>query len=107
VFAVTAFAVSGPVHALGRADVVYYLVLAGLVCSAIAVPLGLLGLRHDPAADPKAEPRAHPAAEPNAHPAADPKADPAADLKAHPAAERAVTGSRPEAQRGSDPTEQP
>jgi hypothetical protein len=46
--AVVLFAVCGPVHAFGYTDAVYYLVLVGLALSAVAVPLGLLGLRHEP-----------------------------------------------------------
>jgi hypothetical protein len=45
---VVLFAVCGPVHAFGHTDAVYYLVLVGLALSAVAVPLGLLGLRHEP-----------------------------------------------------------
>jgi hypothetical protein len=45
------FAVCGPVHAFGYTDAVYHLVLVGLALSAVAVPLGLLGLRHEPAED--------------------------------------------------------
>ncbi|HWS31441.1 MAG TPA: hypothetical protein VN408_01720 [Actinoplanes sp.] len=43
--AVVLFAVSGPVHSLGETDLVFHLVLAGLVLTAVAVPLGLSGLR--------------------------------------------------------------
>ena len=42
------FAACGPLHALGYADAVYWTVLAGLALAAVAVPLGLLGLRHHP-----------------------------------------------------------
>jgi hypothetical protein len=44
--AVALFAACGPVHALGYVDAVYYAVLIGLALSGLAVPLGLLGLRH-------------------------------------------------------------
>ena len=47
--AVILFAACGPVHAFGYTDAVYYIVLVGLALSAVAVPLGLLGLRHKPA----------------------------------------------------------
>ena len=47
--AVTLFAISGPAHALGHTDLVYYLVLGGLASGGFAVPLGWLGLRHAPA----------------------------------------------------------
>ncbi|AGL14295.1 hypothetical protein [Actinoplanes sp. N902-109] len=40
------FALCGPAHALGHTDFVFYAVLAGLVLSAFAVPMGLLGLRN-------------------------------------------------------------
>lgn len=46
--AVALFAACGPLHALGYADAVYWTVLAGLALAAVAVPLGLLGLRHHP-----------------------------------------------------------
>jgi hypothetical protein len=49
--AVVLFAVCGPVHAFGYTDAVYHLVLVGLALSAVAVPLGMLGLRHEPADD--------------------------------------------------------
>lgn len=45
--AVGMFAVCGPAHALGHTGLVYYLVLGALALSAVALPLGLLGLRHD------------------------------------------------------------
>ncbi len=44
--AVAVFAICGPAHALGHTDFVFYAVLVGLVLSAFAVPMGLLGLRH-------------------------------------------------------------
>ncbi len=43
--AVFIFAACGPVHALGHTDVVYFAVLIGLALSALAVPLGLVGLK--------------------------------------------------------------
>lgn len=56
--AVVAFAVSGPAHALGHVDLVYHLVLGALATSAVAVPLGLWGLRHRPTAAGDGDPRA-------------------------------------------------
>lgn len=44
--AVALFAACGPMHALGHVDAVYYTVLVGLALSALAVPLGLVGLRN-------------------------------------------------------------
>ena len=52
VLAAVIFAACGPAHALGRTDLVYYASLVGLALSAIAVPLGLLGLRRQPPSDP-------------------------------------------------------
>jgi hypothetical protein len=43
--AVAIFAVSGPLHALGWTDLVYYASLGGLTLGGLAIPLGLLGLR--------------------------------------------------------------
>jgi hypothetical protein len=43
--AVFIFAACGPVHAMGHTDVVFFAVLIGLALSALAVPLGLLGLK--------------------------------------------------------------
>lgn len=48
--AVVIFAACGPAHALGHTDVVYFAVLIGLTLSAVAVPLGLLGLKREQAA---------------------------------------------------------
>ncbi|GAB1640548.1 hypothetical protein [Krasilnikovia sp. MM14-A1259] len=44
--AVALFASCGPAHALGNPEYVYYAVLVGLALSGLAVPLGLVGLRH-------------------------------------------------------------
>ncbi|MFI5935903.1 hypothetical protein [Actinoplanes sp. NPDC051494] len=44
--AAVTFAICGPAHALGHTDFVFYAVLVGLVLSAVAVPLGMIGLRH-------------------------------------------------------------
>ncbi len=38
------FALSGPAHALGFVDAVFYAALAGVTLGAAAVPLGLFGL---------------------------------------------------------------
>jgi hypothetical protein len=46
--AAVTFAICGPAHALGHTDFVFYAVLVGLMLSAFALPLGLLGLRHQP-----------------------------------------------------------
>ncbi|GLY98704.1 hypothetical protein [Actinoplanes sp. NBRC 103695] len=43
--AVVIFAVSGPLHAMGWTDLVYYASLGGLTLGGLAVPVGLLGLR--------------------------------------------------------------
>ncbi|SDT46715.1 hypothetical protein [Actinoplanes derwentensis] len=43
--AVVLFAACGPAHSFGYTDLVFYTVLAGLALTALAVPLGLLGLR--------------------------------------------------------------
>ncbi len=45
------FAACGPAHALGLIDLVFWTVLLGLGLAAAAVPLGLLGLRHQDAGD--------------------------------------------------------
>lgn len=47
--AVAIFAACGPVHALGHTDLVFYAVLVGLALSTLAVPLGLVALRWQPA----------------------------------------------------------
>ncbi len=47
--AVLIFAACGPMHALGHTDAVYFAVLIGLALSATAVPLGLVGLKKEPA----------------------------------------------------------
>lgn len=51
VLAAVIFAACGPAHALGKADLVYFASLIGLALSAVAVPLGLLGLRRRPPSD--------------------------------------------------------
>lgn len=45
VLAAVVFAVSGPLHAAGYTDAVFYAALAGLTLAGAAVPLGLLALR--------------------------------------------------------------
>lgn len=45
VVAVVIFAASGPLHAFGYTDLVYYASLGGLTLGGLALPLGLLGLR--------------------------------------------------------------
>jgi hypothetical protein len=57
VAAAAIFAACGPAHALGHIDLVYHAVLIGLTLSGLALPLGLLALRHQP---PDAEPAAGP-----------------------------------------------
>lgn len=47
------FALSGPAHALGRTDAVFYASLAGVTLGAVAVPLGLLALRYHGPEDPQ------------------------------------------------------
>jgi hypothetical protein len=42
----TLFALSGPAHALGRIDAVFYASLAGVTLGAAAIPLGLMSLRY-------------------------------------------------------------
>ena len=49
--AVACFAACGPAHALGHLDLVFYTCLIGLALAGLAVPLGLLGLRHEDHAD--------------------------------------------------------
>ena len=45
VSAAAIFALSGPLHAFGHTDLVYYASLGGLTLGGLAVPVGLLGLR--------------------------------------------------------------
>jgi arabinofuranan 3-O-arabinosyltransferase len=42
VFAAVLFALSGPAHAVGRIDAVYYATLAGVTLGAVGVALGIL-----------------------------------------------------------------
>jgi hypothetical protein len=49
--AVACFAACGPAHALGHLDLVCHTSLIGLTLAGLAVPLGLLGLRHEDHAD--------------------------------------------------------
>jgi hypothetical protein len=51
VLAAVLFALSGPAHALGRTDAVFYASLAGLTLGGAAVPLGLLALHAHPTTD--------------------------------------------------------
>ena len=51
VLASVLFALSGPAHALGRTDAVFYASLAGLTLGGAAVPLGLLALHAHPTTD--------------------------------------------------------
>jgi hypothetical protein len=50
VLAVAIFVACGPAHALGHTDLVFMAVLVALVLAGCAVPLGLVALRHEPAA---------------------------------------------------------
>lgn len=48
---VAVLAACGPAHALGHTDLVFAAVLIALVLAGVAVPLGLVALRHRPAGE--------------------------------------------------------
>jgi hypothetical protein len=58
------FILSGPAHALGRIDAVFYAALMGVTLAAVSVPLGLMALRVPEPAPPTEKPDDAPEGEP-------------------------------------------